>query len=69
MSATIQDRRLGAQEGELKHKRPHHDVFGPNWEGPYNVLRAVEPGVYKLAHADGREVKKSWNAEHLKKYF
>lgn len=61
--------RLGAQEGKLKYKRPHHGVFGPNWEGPYNILRAVEPGAYKLAHVDGREVKKSWNAEHLKKYF
>lgn len=44
-------------------------VFGLNWEGRYRVLRAIGPRAYKLAYADGREVKRSWNAEHLKKYF
>lgn len=48
---------------------PNHGVFGPNWEGLYRVLRAAGPGAYKLAHADGKEIKKPWNSEHLRKYF
>lgn len=48
---------------------PNHEVFGPNWEGPYRVLRAAGPSAYKLAHADGKEIKKPWNAEQLRKYF
>lgn len=48
---------------------PNHGVFNPNWEGPYKVLRAAGAGAYKLARASGKEVKKSWNAKHLRKYF
>lgn len=48
---------------------PNHRVFGLNCEGPYRVLRAAGPGAYKLARADGKEIKKPWNAEHLRKYF
>ena len=48
---------------------PNHSALGPKWEGPYRVIRAVGPGAYKLAYPDGRDVKRSWNAEHLKKYF
>lgn len=40
-------------------------VNGPNWEGPYRVLRVSgqEPT------SNGREVKRSWNVEQLKMYF
>ena len=48
---------------------PNHGVLGPKWEGPYRVIRATGPGAYKLAYPDGRDMKRSWNAEHLKKYF
>ena len=48
---------------------PSHGVLGPKWEGPYRVIRTTGPGAYKLAYPDGRDVKRSWNAEHLKKYF
>ncbi|KAH9698184.1 hypothetical protein KPL71_023918 [Citrus sinensis] len=37
---------------------PNHGVFSPNWEGPYMILRVVGAGAYKLAHVDGKEVKK-----------
>ena len=48
---------------------PNHGAFGPKWEGPYKVIRTTGPGAYKLTHPDGRDVKRLWNAEHLKKYF
>ncbi|KAH9729832.1 Ribonuclease H [Citrus sinensis] len=44
-------------------------VLGPNWEGPYRVKQLVGPGAYKLVRMDGHEVKRSWNAAHLRKYF
>lgn len=50
-------------------KDPNDRVFGLNWEGPYRVLRAIGLGAYKLIYVNGREVKRSWNAEHLMKYF
>ncbi|XP_024035481.1 uncharacterized protein LOC127899240 [Citrus sinensis] len=50
-------------------RNPNHGALRPKWEGPYRVIRATGPGAYKLAYPDGREVKRSWNAEHLKKYF
>ena len=37
---------------------PNHGVFGLNWEGPYRVLRVAGLEAYKLAHANGREIKK-----------
>ena len=48
---------------------PNHGVLGPKWEGPYRVVRTIGLGAYKLTYLDGRDVKKLWNAEHLKKYF
>ncbi|XP_024043643.1 uncharacterized protein LOC112100085 [Citrus clementina] len=50
-------------------RNPNHGTLGPKWEGPYRVIRATGSGAYKLAYQDGRDVKRSWNAEHLKKYF
>ncbi|XP_024044242.1 uncharacterized protein LOC112100133 [Citrus clementina] len=44
-------------------------ILGPNWEGPYRVKQVAGPGAYKLARADGHEVKRPWNAAHLRKYF
>lgn len=48
---------------------PNHGALGPKWKSPYRVIRATGPGAYKLAYPNGRDVKRSWNAEHLKKYF
>ncbi|XP_024039511.1 uncharacterized protein LOC112098123 [Citrus clementina] len=44
-------------------------VLGPNWEGPYRVKQIAGPGAYRLVRADGPEVKRPWNAAHLRKYF
>ena len=48
---------------------PGTGVLGPNWEGPYQIERAIRPGTYKLARLDGSLVPHAWNAEHLRKYY
>jgi len=43
--------------------------LGPQWEGPYKVIRCHDKGAYHLIDTTGRELPRAWNAEHLKKYF
>ena len=55
------------EEGESEHERLDSRSI---WkEGPYRVKQVVGPGAYKLVRADGHEVKRPWNAAHLRKYF
>ncbi|GAA0152384.1 hypothetical protein LIER_10879 [Lithospermum erythrorhizon] len=39
------------------------------WEGPYIVWRIVGPVKYELETLEGRQVPRSWNASHLRKYY
>ena len=48
--------------GELK-------KLSPSWEGPYLVSAVVGHGAYKLQHIEGVEIPRTWNAQHLKKYY
>ncbi|XP_056694947.1 uncharacterized protein [Spinacia oleracea] len=43
--------------------------FSANWEGPYQITKEVAPGSYHLMTMEGRELKNSWNANMLKKYY
>ncbi|XP_010490420.1 PREDICTED: uncharacterized protein LOC104768192 [Camelina sativa] len=43
--------------------------LGARWEGPYLMSRAVRPGVYELVTMAGEQIKNSWNAAHLKRYY
>ncbi|XP_056691831.1 uncharacterized protein [Spinacia oleracea] len=43
--------------------------FTANWEGPYQITKEVAPGSYHLMKMEGRELKNSWNANMLKKYY
>lgn len=38
---------------------PNQDVFCPNWEGLYRIIRAIGLGANNLAYQDEREVKRS----------
>lgn len=40
--------------------------LGPNWEGPYEVIRNLGKGAYSLKDLDGKSLGRPWNAEHLK---
>ena len=50
-------------------QEPGIGAFGPNWEGPYKVVRIIRPGVYELENLGGRALGHPWNVEHLKKYY
>ena len=50
-------------------KNPTHGKLGPNWEGPYIVIRVVRPGNYDLQMKEGKILPHSWNAEHLKRFY
>ncbi|XP_022849947.1 uncharacterized protein LOC111372035 [Olea europaea var. sylvestris] len=43
--------------------------LGPNWEGPYEVIRRLGKGAYSLKDIKGRPLGRPWNAEHHKKYY
>lgn len=39
------------------------------WEDPYKVVKACGNGAYVLQDAEGRQLAKTWNDVHLKKYY
>ena len=43
--------------------------ISPNWEGLYLVSTVVGRGAYKLQTIEGREILRTWNAQHLTKYY
>ena len=50
-------------------KDPNEGKLGPNWEGPYKVVRYSRRGSYYLEDTNGKPLPRPWNAEHLKKYY
>ena len=46
-----------------------HGKLGPNWEGPYQVIRVNRPGTYWQQTLAGRELPHPWNIEHLQTYY
>lgn len=38
------------------------------YEGPYKVVEITGLGAYKLVDANGKDVLRSWNVIHLKRY-
>ena len=43
--------------------------LGPTWEGPYKVIENHLNGAYTLEAADGRPIPRTWNIEHLRKFY
>jgi hypothetical protein len=43
--------------------------MGPKWEGPYKVVGCHQKRAYRLMTETGKILPRSWNAEHLKKYY
>ncbi|GAV60503.1 hypothetical protein CFOL_v3_04033, partial [Cephalotus follicularis] len=43
--------------------------LAPNWEGPYKVKNVLRPGSFKLETMGGREIPRSLNSKHLRKYY
>ncbi|CAL1405791.1 unnamed protein product [Linum trigynum] len=62
------------EEGDLVLKRNFeqkegHGKLAAAWEGPYLVGEKLGAATYVLATMEGKPLKKTWNAIHLKKYF
>ena len=53
----------------LHTKEPKEGKLSVNWEGPYRVVKINRLGMCWLQYLHGRPVLRSWNAEHLKKYY
>ena len=41
-------------------------ALDPGWEGPFKIAEVLTPGAYELAHLNGEQISRSWNADHLK---
>ncbi|GFS29078.1 hypothetical protein Acr_00g0005240 [Actinidia rufa] len=50
-------------------KDPTDGKLGPNWEGPYKIIKLAGRSSYYLEDAEGREVPRPWNSSNLRKYF
>ena len=50
-------------------KDPNDGKLGPNWEGPYKVVRYLRRGSYYLEDTKGKPLPRPWNAKNLKKYY
>jgi hypothetical protein len=53
----------------LMTKDPTEGKMEPKWEGPYQVVRCHKKWAYRLMTETGKMLPRSWNAEHLKKYY
>ncbi|GFZ19787.1 hypothetical protein Acr_28g0004920 [Actinidia rufa] len=50
-------------------KDPTDSKLGPNWEGPYKIIKFAGRSSYYLEDAEGKEIPRTWNASNLRKYF
>ncbi|XP_075479434.1 uncharacterized protein LOC142520317 [Primulina tabacum] len=41
----------------------------PKWEGPFKVIERLSSGACYLENAQGKALKRPWNAYHLRKYY
>ncbi|XP_075473406.1 uncharacterized protein LOC142504419 [Primulina tabacum] len=39
------------------------------WEGPFKIIERLSSGAYYLEDAQGKTLKRPWNAYHLRKYY
>ena len=43
--------------------------LGRKWEGPYQVVKALGRGSYKLRGKNGEDLQRTWNVRNLKKCY
>ena len=60
---------LVLKEVSLATKDPSYGKLGPNWEGPYRIIKCKRQGSYYLEALDGRKLEHPWNVEHLRRYY
>lgn len=64
------------QEGDLvwrktgdAQKEQAHGKLAAKWDDPFKVIENLQNGVYLLSWPNGRPLRNTWNASHLKFYF
>ena len=40
-----------------------------NWKGSYKIAKVLTPSAYQLAHLNGDQILRSWNANYLRMYY
>lgn len=60
---------LVLQKITLNTREPRGDSLSSSWQGPYKVVRIIRPTTYTLEDLNGRVLKHSWHAEHLRHYY
>ncbi|GJW07839.1 hypothetical protein Tco_1570262 [Tanacetum coccineum] len=61
----------------LEERRENNDAshvkdsgkLSPKWEGPYEVMKALGNGEYKLMDHNGKLFLRTWNVRNLKKCY
>jgi hypothetical protein len=43
--------------------------LSPSWEGPFRVTQVCQRGCVRLATEEGESVPRSWNIEHIHKFY
>ena len=51
------------QSTKDKHK------LSPPWEGPFTVIKVIQPGYYRLKDDNGNVLTNTWNIEQLRCFF
>jgi hypothetical protein len=51
------------QDNRGRHRLP------PPREGPYIVVKVLNPSTYKLANEDGEELTNAWNIQQLRRFY
>ncbi|XP_074326740.1 uncharacterized protein LOC141664684 [Apium graveolens] len=65
-----EEREAAHQKNELAAFMPTRQrKLQPNWEGPYKVVEVVRLGTYKLETLAGEDIKNTWHASHLRKFY
>jgi hypothetical protein len=55
----------GDQVLRLRQDNRGRHKLSPPWEGPYVVVKVLNPDTYKLANEDGEELTNAWNSQQL----
>src|SRR4051812_41367580 len=59
---------LVLRKAEFSTEKKREGKLGPNWKGPYKVIKILTPGTFKLEDMRGKELPHPWNTQHLKKF-
>ena len=43
--------------------------LGPNWLGPYKIVKLTGKGAYYLEDLKGKQIPRPWNFNNLRKYY